>query len=168
MRARPSLSPDAAALLRQLTHERPLAVAHLADGGWVAATRSFIVTSSGAAEASAREWVDVDRASLDPETRTLTVSWADGTGTSALVFADDTAAQLTLVLREQVQSSVVLAESLKLPGGAVARVAVRRRPSGELFSQVIGDARVNLADPDTARVVGACEARLREASGLPL
>lgn len=168
MRARPSLEPESAALLHRLTKERPLAVAHLADGGWVAATRSYVVTASSASEASAHEWVDVDRASLDPQTRTLTVSWADGTGTCALAFADDSAALFTQVLREQVQSSVVLAESLTLPGGALARVAVRRRPTGELFSQVIGDARVDLADPEVARMIEASENRLREASGLPL
>jgi hypothetical protein len=74
---------------------------------------------------------------------------------------------LPQVLRERVQWSVVLAEPVKLPGGRSARVAVRRRADGELFSQVIGGADVDLTNPDIADVIDAAEARVRNAAGLP-
>ncbi|MBA8809337.1 hypothetical protein [Promicromonospora sukumoe] len=51
--------------------------------------------------------------------------------------------------------------------GRSARVAVRRRADGELFSQVIGGRGVDLSDPEAARALDAAEARVRSAAGLP-
>jgi len=113
-----------------------------------------------------REWADVDRATYDTESNVIRVHWVDGDEPLPLML-DGRRSVLPQVLRERVQWSVVLAEPVKLPGGRSARVAVRRRADGELFSQVIGGGDVDLADPGTAHVIDAAEARVRNAAGLP-
>lgn len=113
-----------------------------------------------------REWSDVDRATYDTESNVIQVHWVDGDEPTPLPL-DGRRSVLPQVLRERVQWSVVLAEPVKLPGGRSARVAVRRRADGELFSQVIGGGDVNLADPGTAGAIDAAEARVRSAAGLP-
>jgi hypothetical protein len=113
-----------------------------------------------------REWADVDRATYDTEPNVIQVYWVDGDEPTALAL-DDRRTVLPQVLRERVQWSVVLAEPVTLPGGRSARVAVRRRADGELFSQVIGGRGVDLTDPATAGVIDAAEARVRNAAGLP-
>ena len=113
-----------------------------------------------------REWSDVDRATYDTESNVIRVHWADGDEPTVLAL-DGRRSVLPQVLRERVQWSVVLAESVRLPGERSARVAVRRRADGELFSQVIGGGDVDLADPDIAHVIDAAEARVRNAAGLP-
>lgn len=113
-----------------------------------------------------REWSDVDRATYDTESNVIQVYWVDGAEPTPLPL-DGRRSVLPQVLRERVQWSVVLAEPVKLPGGRSARVAVRRRADGELFSQVIGGGDVDLADPGTAGMIDAAEARVRSAAGLP-
>lgn len=113
-----------------------------------------------------REWADVDRATYDTDSNVIRVHWVDGDESTPLML-DGRRSVLPQVLRERVQWSVVLAEPVKLPGGRSARVAVRRRADGELFSQVIGGGDVDLTDPDIADVIDAAEARVRNAAGLP-
>jgi hypothetical protein len=113
-----------------------------------------------------REWADVDRATYDTDSNVIRVHWVDGDEPTPIAL-DGRRSVLPQVLRERVQWSVVLAEPVKLPGGRSARVAVRRRVDGELFSQVIGGNGVDLADPETARVIDAAEERVRSAAGLP-
>ncbi|WP_369374625.1 hypothetical protein AB1046_09455 [Promicromonospora sp. Populi] len=113
-----------------------------------------------------REWADVDRATYEAEANVLRVHWVDGDEPTALAL-DGRRSVLPQVLRERVEWSVVLAEPVKLPGGRSARVAVRRRADGELFSQVIGGSDVDVTDPRTASLIDAAEARVRGAAGLP-
>lgn len=113
-----------------------------------------------------REWADVDRATYDTESNVIRVHWVDG-GEPTPLALDGRRSVLPQVLRERVEWSVVLAEPVRLPGGRSARVAVRRRAGGELFSQVIGGGDVDLTDPAVAGLIDAAEARVRSAAGLP-
>lgn len=150
-------------------------------GAWAFATRAELLLVSapestdgpdGAESRGApsvvvhREWADVDRATYDTESNVIRVHWVDGAEPTALPL-DGRRSVLPQVLRERVQWSVVLAEPVKLPDGRSARVAVRRRADGELFSQVIGGGDLDLADPDIAGVIDAAEGRVRNAAGLP-
>ncbi|PUB26998.1 hypothetical protein C8K30_105228 [Promicromonospora sp. AC04] len=152
-----------------------------AGEAWVFATRAELLLISAPEAASAqgdaesrgapsvvvhREWADVDRATYDTESNVIRVHWVDGDEPTPLTL-DGRRSVLPQVLRERVQWSVVLAEPVKLPGGRSARVAVRRRADGELFSQVIGGREVDLTDPGTAEAIDAAEARVRNAAGLP-
>lgn len=152
-----------------------------AGEAWAFATRAELLTISAPETPSGqdgdesrgapsvlvhREWSDVDRATYDKESNVIRVHWVDGDEPTPLPL-DGRRSVLPQVLRERVQWSVVLAEPVKLPGGRSARVAVRRRVDGELFSQVIGGGDLDLTDPDIAGVIDAAEARVRNAAGLP-
>lgn len=113
-----------------------------------------------------REWADVDRATYEADSNVIRVHWVDGDEPTPLAL-DGRRSVLPQVLRERVEWSVVLAEPVRLPGGRSARVAVRRRTDGELFSQVIGQGDLDVTDPDIAGVIDAAEARVRNAAGLP-
>lgn len=141
---------------------------------WAVATRAELLLASapGAPEEAAvdvvrREWAEVDRATYDTESNVIRVHWVDGGDPTPLPL-DGRRSALPQVLRERVQWSVVLAEPVRLPGGGSARVAVRRRVDGELFSQVIGRGEVDLSDPEVAGAIDAAEARVRNAAGLPV
>jgi hypothetical protein len=165
-RRRPSLPPAVRARLDLPAGDRVVAAAEL-TGGWAVATRSALHVAVGDGPVRRRPWSDVDRATLDPETATLSVVWVEG-DTEPLHLADDGPQPFPGALRERVQSSVVHSESVPLPGGGRVRVAVRRGEAGHLFTQVLGDGGVDLTDPAVARLVDAAEARVREAAGLPL
>lgn len=144
--------------------DQVLAAAEITDGWAIASRLALYVTTAGGG-IERRAWADVDRASLDPETSTITVVWVDG-GSRDLRLLDDRRPAFARALRERVQSSVVHAETVALPGGAQVRVALRRGEDGALFSQVTGTGRVNLADPAVAALVDAAESRVRGAAGL--
>ncbi len=145
--------------------DRVLVVATLADGRRAAASRLALHVVSDDAVVRA-PWADVDRGNLDPASRTLTVRWVWGTS-EALVFESDRASvRFTQTFRERVQQSVVHATSVTVPGGG-ARVALRRDEDGALFTQVLADEGVDLADPLVAAAVDAAEDAIRAAAGLP-
>ena len=58
-------------------------------------------------------------------------------------------------------------ETVTLGDGQRVRVALRRTEDSALVTQVIGDGRIDLADPAVADVIDAAESRVREAAGLP-
>ncbi|MCB7135440.1 hypothetical protein [Cellulosimicrobium marinum] len=165
---RPALPDDVRRSLDLPPGDRVLATAELDDGGWAVATRSSLMTSDRDDGASERPWSDVDRASYAPETSTITVTWVDGSPPLALRLVDARRSSLVATLRERVQSSVVLSETVTFDAGRAARVAVRRGPDGALFSQVVTEPGVDLDDPEVAARVDAAEGRVRAASGLPL
>jgi hypothetical protein len=142
-----------------------LSVAALADGTHLAASR-FALHHLRAEDVASWPWHEVDRASWDPEDTTLRVTLVTGEEIP-LALGGDKHRSFTQTVRERVQSSVVAAASRTLPGGAVVRVAVRRRPDGELYSQVIAPGTVDLAEPATARLVDELEDEVRQAAGLP-
>ncbi len=92
------------------------------------------------------------------------VRWVDGT--EPVRFAVEARSRLPRVVHDRVQNSILLAETVKVPGDRHVRVVLRRAADGTLFSQVIGNGRVDLADPEVAAVIDAAEARVREAGGL--
>lgn len=166
---RPSLPDDVRRALDLPAGDRVLASAELVDGSWAVATRTSLVTSHPAGRAVvARPWSDVDRAAYVPEASTITVTWVDGTSSLELHLVDPRRSGLVATLRERVQSSVVLSETVTFAAGRTARVAVRRDGDGGLFSQVVAEPGVDLQDPEVAARVDAAEGRVRSASGLPL
>lgn len=162
---RPVLPPEVRARLGLPRGDRVIASAEI-TAGWAIASRLALHATAASGEIQRRPWADVDRASLDPDTDTITVVWVDG-GTLELHLLDNRRPAFARALRERVQSSVVHGETVRLPGGAQARVALRRDEDGRLFSQLIGEGRVDLTDPAVAALVDAAEARIRGAAGLP-
>lgn len=158
--------PDALRRSLDLRGDAVLAAAPLTDDRWVVTSRRalHLVGPDGAARTV---WADVDRGSLDATTRTLTVHWVSGARTALPLASDVDAWDLTQSFRERVQQSVVHVEHVTVPGSsAPVRVALRRDEHGDLFTQVVGDGRVDLADPAVAVRVSAAEARVRAEAGL--
>ena len=160
------LPPDVRVLLGMSKGDRVLAAAEI-TGGWAIASRRALRVTGADGEILRRPWADVDRASLDPATDTITVVWIDG-GTLDLHLLDNRRPAFSRTLHERVQASVVHRETVRIPGGSQVQVALRRDEHGELFSQLIGRGRVDLTDPTVAALVDAAEARVRGAAGLPL
>lgn len=163
-RRRASLPATVRARLDLPGDDRVVAAAELTDGWAVAGRRALHLVRGDTVVR--RPWADVDRASLDPGTATLTVTWVEGPP-DRLRLASDRPQPFPGVLRERVQSSVVHSESVTLRDGRRVRVALRRTEDAGLVTQVIGDGRVDLSDPAVAALVDAAEARVREAAGLP-
>ncbi|GAB3172399.1 hypothetical protein GCM10027059_42040 [Myceligenerans halotolerans] len=156
------------AALRSHGADRPLARTELDDGGWAFASRTALIVTGGGEVTLDREWCDVDRATADPESGTITVEWVDGGAPLVLHLTAKGRTSFPQMLRERVQWSVVHAAPVNLPDGRSARVAVRRRANGDMFSQVVGGADLDLNDPAVAAAVDAAEARARSAVGLPM
>lgn len=149
--------------------ERVLASAELADDRWaVATTADLVVLGPGSDEISTRRpWCDVDRGVFDPERSELAVEWVDAAPDTVLRLVNPERTPFPQALRERVQWSVVLSETVAVPGGDV-KVAVRRTADGHFFSQAVAGPGVDLDDPRVSRVVDATESRVRGASGLPV
>ena len=162
-----TLPPELREVLATATSRGDTAIAQasLTDGSWAVATRRGLALLSEVA--TVRPWSDVDRGRWDPESSTLTVQWVDGSPPSALEVVHPTRTAFLRVFRERVQSSVVMAETVRLPEGSSARVAVRRSEQDELFIQVVADPGADLRAPSAAALVRAAASRLSAASGAP-
>jgi hypothetical protein len=146
-----------------------LAGVHLDGGGWAIATlRAFhLLAEDAVAPEAATPWCDVDRGSLDPATRTLTVWWVSGARRAVTLPDDADGRRFARTFRDRVQQSVVQAVTVSLPGGGQAQVALRRGPDGQLFTQTLGTAAVDPTDPEVAAALAKAEATVRDAAGLP-
>lgn len=113
-----------------------------------------------------RPWHLVDGGTWDADEEALTVSWVDGAPDTRWVFRDG-ATFVPETLRERVQASVVLAESLRFRGRRTARVVIRQDlASGELVAQTLLGPGVRAADPEVRHATEEAMARLREQVGL--
>ena len=156
-------------VLRLPAGDRVLAFAvDRASGAFVVASRYAVsVASAGGGLLLQRAWAQVDAGGWEPETGTLTVTWADGSRPVSWLLAE----QRTLLpetVRERVQASVVLSHRVELGEGRAARVAVRRDfATEELTTQVLLGRRVQRDDPEVRSAVDAALADLRDQVGLP-
>jgi hypothetical protein len=141
----------------------------------VATTYALVVVASTGEGAVRRRWLSVDAASWEPETATLTVTWADGGRAGQWSFRhhgdlENHANQQTLLpetLRERVQASVVLSTRLALGDRRTGRVAIRQDfATRELISQTILGRHTRADDPEVAAHVHAALAHLLDQVGL--
>ena len=152
-------------------------------GGYVIATTfaMVVVTSTAVTPTSApstaatstavrtlrRRWLSVDAGSWEPETATLTVTWAEG-GRGAQWSFRDQQTPLPETLRERVQASVVIATRLTLGDRRSGRVAIRQDfATRELIEQTILGRYTRADDPEVQAHVMAALAHLRDQVGLP-
>lgn len=113
---------------------RLLAWSVLVGGGAAAATVADLRILTPRGEQIVRTWDEVDHAVWDQDSRMLVIWWVHTRRTTPLEIEDDIG-RMPEVVRERVQSSVVLTASVPLPNGRTARVALRRDPAGRLIAQ---------------------------------
>jgi hypothetical protein len=168
------LVPAVAKALELAKGERVLAFAvDDFSGAYVVATTYALALVSVSADAEAaelvarRRWLSVDAGAWEPETATLTVTWADRRRAGQWSFRD----QPTLLpetLRERVQASVVLSTRLTLGDRRTGRVAIRQDfATRELIAQTILGPYTRSDDPEVQAHVHAALAHLRDQVGLP-
>jgi len=168
MASRAQLAPGIAQALERAKGERVLAYAVDDNTGAhvVATTYALAVVTSSGERILRRRWLSVDAGSWEPETATLTVTWADGRRAGQWSFRE----QQTLLpetLRERVQASVVLATSLTLGDRRTGRVAIRQDfATGELISQTILGRHARADDLEVQAHVQAALAHLKDQVGL--
>jgi len=167
--ARPDLPAAIAAALDLAKGERILAygIDDHTGGYVVTTTHALAVVASNAQRILRRRWLSVDAAAWEPETATLTVTWADRRRGGQWSFRD----QVTLLpetLRERVQASVVLSTRLTLGDRRTGRVAIRQDfATRELIAQTILGPYARADDPEVQAHVQAALAHLRDQVGLP-
>ena len=137
----------------------------------LAVTTSDVLSSTTAAPTAARtlrrRWLSVDAGAWEPETATLTVTWAEGGRGDQWSFRDQQT-PLPETLRERVQASVVIATRLNLGDRRTGRVAIRQDfETRELISQTILGRYTRADDPEVQAHVRAALAHLRDQVGLP-
>ena len=144
--------------------ERLLAWSSLVGGGAAAATITHlrIVTSRG--KQIAEPWVEVDHAVWEQNSRMLVIWWVSTRAATGLEIQDDVG-RLPEVVRERVQSSVVLAAPVPLPDGRSGRVALRRRSDGTLCAQSLVPPGVRKDAPEVAATLTAALAALWSEAG---
>lgn len=141
-----------------------LAAVALTDGRWAAVTRTALVVLDDE-HVVRTTWAQIERASLDGETGTLTVHWVTGATRDLLLGSGTAAATFARALRERVQRSVVHTVRAEVPGGQV-QVVVRRDEQDALFTQVLALGEPDVRSPQVSAVIDAALARARDAVGL--
>ena len=166
-----TMPPEVRRALQLPAGDAVLGAALLSEGAWVVATQRSLVVVPGPQAPSAvpasSPWCRVDRASWDPAAAALTVSWVDSPEPTPLRLAHPERTSFARVFRERVQHSVVLSETVHLPDGLSARVAVRRDAMGDLFTQVVPDPGADVRSARSAQLIRSALSRLRSTSGAP-
>lgn len=162
-RRRVDLPPGVGERLAVQPGDRVLASAALDDGRTAAATRRRLVVADTRAVHADVAWHDVDSAAWSPEPGGLDVRLVTGSRL-VLPLSGDTRTRLPEVVRERVQSSVVLGTKVEVRGRRGVRVVVRRTPSG-LVTQTLPDAGIDLRDPAVADAVREARVELERNAG---
>jgi hypothetical protein len=165
---RPEVPAEVAAAIAPADGERLLAWAEAQRGVTLVAGRHALHLVGTVDDARvvlrSRPWHLVDAGTWTPE-GDLRVTWVDGEPPLRVVL--DEPGMLPETLRERVQASVVLAETLDLGGRRSAKVVVRRDlATGRLLSQAVLGRGVRSTDPGVAEQVRDGLARVREQVGL--
>jgi hypothetical protein len=167
---RPAVPADVAAAIAPEEHEKLLAWA-VEDGSGVTVVagrhRLYAVTPGpdGPQLTLSRPWHLVDAGLWSGEDGSLRVTWVDGERPARFVLTDP--GLLPETLRERVQASVIISESLDLGNRRTARVVVREDlTTRALLSQVLLGPGVRSTDPGVSEQVRAGLARVREQVGL--
>ncbi|MFI7587179.1 hypothetical protein ACIB24_08905 [Spongisporangium articulatum] len=146
-RSRPTLPADLAEELKIGRGDRVLAWSRLAGGGGVAGLLDGIRVVTPRGQHLARTWVDVDHASWDQNSSMLLVWWVGSRQPTPLELSEQVG-DLPELVRERVQSSVLLTLNVPVPGRSSARVALRRDGEGKLSTQVLLPPGVREDEPD--------------------
>jgi hypothetical protein len=139
--------------------DRVLAWSTLVGGGAAVATVSELKIKKPGGGVLSRPWADVDHAAWEADSSTIAVWWAGQRLVTPLEVEGES--RLPEVIRERVQSSVLMAGSVTVPGGRQVRIALRKTSDGGIRTQALPPPGVRLDDPATAAVVDQALAAMR-------
>jgi len=139
--------------------ERVLAWSTLAGGGAAVATLKRLLVRLPTGGVVSGSWTDVDHAAWEAGSSTVAVWWTGRRQPTALEVEDPS--RLPEVIRERVQSSVLLSGTVTVPGGRQVRIALRRAEDGGVTTQALAPPGVRLTDPEVADTVERALAALR-------
>ncbi|MPV49789.1 hypothetical protein GCG21_07165 [Pseudactinotalea sp. HY160] len=164
------MAKKAPAAVAALVPGRHLALVELLDQHWAIATIDAIAVVTpdehGWRLAWSRPWYDVAGGDWDEEEHTLKITWVDNSTGATLTTLDDAPKHFPRVFKERVDSSIVYVEFERIPGSrAQLRASVRRKPDGELFSQISATRDVRRT-PELDEQLAQLERRLWEIVGL--
>lgn len=134
----PALTPEARSAVSG-RGEKVLAVSEEQYSGakLVATTGHLALVDNDGTVLERRPWVEVNSATWEPMTGTLTVTWTDAIRSSQWTLGDHGNA-LATVVHERVAYSVVVAVPLEKDEREIGRAAIRRDAvTGELFPQIV-------------------------------
>lgn len=151
-RSRPSLPAEQAAALGIGRGDRVLAWSSLVGGGLAAALVTGLRVLTPRGERLARDWIDVDHANWDDASSMLLVWWVGSRRPTPLEVLDDVGG-LPEVVRERVQSSVLLTVGVALPERKAGRIALRRNASGQVQAQALLPPGVSDDDPRVKEIL---------------
>lgn len=153
-RSRPAVPAEPAAELGIGRADRVLAWSCLVGGGVAVALVGGLRVLTPRGERLAHDWTDVDHATWDDASSMLLVWWVGSRRPTPLELLDDVGG-LPEVVRERVQSSVLLTVGVSLPGRGAGRVALRRNASGRIMAQALLPAGVSDDDPQVKEALAA-------------
>lgn len=163
-RRRPEIPDDVLARLGLAVDESVLAAAPLVDGGTAVATPARLLVADSGSLRLDLAWHEVDHGAWEPTSALLDVRLVTGRRVR-LSTRPDAQTLLPEVVRERVQSSVVLSQKIEVHGRRGVRVVVRRSPQG-LLTQVLPDVGIDVTEPSVARQVAQLRDELARAAGM--
>lgn len=109
-------------------------------------------------------WHEIQYASWEAQTRTLTVVWVDPERSiHRFVTVDDNPQQFMRIVTSRVNDTIVTTRQAPSASGATVTASIRRRIDGELFSTVIIQGKQG---PDTTECAQRLEGAIRKEVGL--
>ncbi len=168
------VEPEEPASVVHTTSENPAAVAlkyevHDDKIAVAATAKRLIVVTSGSGEESGSGnsswWHEIDRALWVAEERIIRVSFTTSDEELIVQVGTDLPMEFLSILRDRVENSVVLSETIALTSAENVRVAVRRDEFGDIFVEALYDDGIDPNHPVVMKKVAPVIARLREVSG---
>lgn len=132
---RKSAPNKARELASQLDSGRFLNATELSDDRYLIFTSGgfHIVTSAGEMQVN-RPWTDVSAGRWSDDEQELTVTWVDQ-APPVVLDLQNAPKEIPITFRECVNYSVVAVRTRRIGEGKMVRAAVRRRETGEMFTQ---------------------------------
>ncbi|WP_051196911.1 hypothetical protein [Jonesia quinghaiensis] len=113
-------------------------------------------------------WAHIDRAAWDPTTSLLTVTFTTAAEALTAPMPTKIPVRFLTTIRERIEHSVVMSETVPLKDGRKARVALRRPVNGELFIEVLHDTPHPTPGEKDRTKIDDVVARFHDLSGAPL
>lgn len=137
----------------------------LHDGTWaVISTDVFAVVNTSGEVLEQRPWHEVATGDWDGERHIMSITWVDGSAMTRIKTEHDAPVAFPRIFKERVDASLVYFETVPVTGGLL-RGALRRKPNGELISQISSDSKLS-GSAELEAQIAALEQKLWDFIGI--